>query len=641
MKLKNRLFVVLVVLVIAGVLMPQAVDAQSKTLRWMRWDTDVVVNNDGTMSVEENYEIEFIGGDFTFGFRSINISRFESIVDVVVSDESAVYEESRSEAPRTYYVNKDSSEYVIYWFYPATRDATRRFTITYTVLGGVAVDETIGDEAFWSAVGVNHDYAVESAVVNFQVPPGAVIDTSIEPYRFGVDAPYEISSDLTRVTYHAENIPANKEFEVGVRFSHGYVPNVKPTWQAAYERERIKQARKAKWGPILNLAAGSLAILFLVGGLVGVYLLWSLVGRDPKVEGIPSHLSSPPSDLPPGLAGTLVDEKADLQDIIATLVDLARRGAIDMVETEKGFLGIKTSSEVEFHLRTDYSGTMREYEATFLRELFGGRDTIETSDLREKFYSKIPVIQKQLYREAVKEGLFPASPKAVRGRYLGLGIAGFVLSAGFGMIIAAALSDLVSMALCPFMSLGMVSFVLILISGVMPAKTRKGAEEAKKWEAFKKYLEDVEQYVDVETVTDQFDEYLPYAVAFGLEHTWVKKFARVSSTPIPPWFIPIGMPYPYGAGGGRRARPGGVTGGAPDLRGQRARPGPSLDRMSDSMMGGLNSISTGLFSALNSTTSAMKSVPRSSGSGSFGGGGFSGGGFSGGGFSGGGGAGFG
>jgi uncharacterized membrane protein YgcG len=641
MKLKSRMLLVIAAMLVVAAMFPRSVDAQSKSLRWLQWDTNVVVNSDGTMSVEENYDIEFIGGDFTFGFRSINISRFESIVNVVVSDDSAVYEESRSESPRTYYVNKDSGEYVIYWFYPATRDATRHFTINYTVLGAVAVDETIGDEAFWSAVGVNHDYAVESAVVNFRVPPGAVIDTSIEPYRFGVDAPYEISSDLTQVTYHAENIPANKEFEVGVRFSHGYVPNVRPSWQAAYERERVQQARKAKWGPVLNLGAGSLALLFLVGGLIGVYLLWSMVGRDPKVGDIPSYLSSPPSDLPPGLAGTLVDEKADLQDIIATLVDLARRGAIDMVEKEKGFLGIKTSSEVEFHRRDDFSGALREYESTFISELFGGRDEIETSDLREKFYSKIPVIQKQLYRDAVKEGLFPASPKVVRGRYLGLGIAGLVLSAGIGMIVTAALSDLVSMALCPFMSLGMVSVVLILISGVMPAKTRKGAEEAKKWEAFKKYLEDVEQYVDIETVTEQFDEYLPYAVAFGLEHTWVKKFARVSSTPMPPWFIPIGMPYPYGVGG-RTTSPGGVTGGGmtPDLRGQRARPAPSLDGLSNSMIGGLNSISSGLFSALNSTSSAMRSVPRSSSSGSFGGG-FSGGGFSGGGFSGGGGAGFG
>jgi uncharacterized membrane protein YgcG len=642
MRLRSRLFAVLAVLVVAAVLSPRAVDAQSKTLRWLRWDSDIAVNSDGTMSVEENYEIEFIGGDFTFGFRSIRISRFESITGVVVSDNSSVYEESRSEAPRTFYVNRDGNEYVIYWFYPATRDAVRQFTVNYTVIGGVAVNEEIGDEAFWSAVGVNHDYPVESALVSFEVPPGAVVDTSIEPYRFGIDAPYEISPDLTRVTYHAKNIPANQEFEIGVRFRHGFVPDVAPSWQAAYERERVQQARKATWGPILNLAAGSLAILFLAGGLVGIYLLWSLVGRDPEVGDIPSHLSSPPSDLPPGLAGTLVDEKADLQDIIATLVDLARRGAIDMVEEKSGLFGMSTN--VVFHRRADFTGSLRQYEATFLSQLFGGSDKIETDDLREKFYSKIPAIQKQLYQDAVELGLFPASPKVVRGRYLGLGIAGLVLSVGFGMIFAAALSDLVSAALCPFMSLGMVSFVLIFVSGVMPAKTRKGAEEAKKWEAFKRYLQDVEKYVDIETVTDQFDDFLPYAIAFGLEHTWVKKFSSVSSTPIPPWFVPVGMPYPYGGGIGR-TRQGSVLGGGsgqamPDLRDQRARPVPSLDRMSDSMMGGLNSISSGLFSALNSTSSAMKSVPRSSGSGSFGGG-FSGGGFSGGGFSGGGGGGFG
>ena len=63
---------------------------------------------------------------------------------------------------------------------------------------------------------------------------------------------------------------------------------------------------------------------------------------------IADYLPEPPSDLPPGIAGTLIDESADMQDILATILDLARRGAIEIEEVEeKGFLGIgatRTSS---------------------------------------------------------------------------------------------------------------------------------------------------------------------------------------------------------------------------------------------------------------------------------------------------------
>jgi uncharacterized membrane protein len=48
----------------------------------------------------------------------------------------------------------------------------------------------------------------------------------------------------------------------------------------------------------------------------------------------------------------------------------------------------------------------------------------------------------------------------------------------------------------------------------MPRKTAKGAEEAAKWLAFKQYLENIDKYSDMESVKEQFQVYLPYAVAF-------------------------------------------------------------------------------------------------------------------------------
>lgn len=623
-------------------------EAQERTLDWHRWDVDIQINADGTFDVRETYEIEFIGGMFSFGYREIPFSQFEDLTNVRVVEGGVVYEENFSGTANTFHAILDDGDYVITWYFPPTKDATRTFTVEYTIHGGIIISEEVGDRFFWKAIGPDHAYPIGSSTVVVRMPPGATIDTSIEPATFGPDATYEVSDDLTTVTYYAENIRANQEFEVGVRFPHGFIPSEKPSWQAAYEREQTWNDRVR---PVLNLGLGVVSILLLGGGLFGVYMLWVTRGRDPKAGPVPEYLSEPPSDLRPGVVGTLLDEQADMQDIIATLVDLARRDVIHMQEVEEvGFLGLTTTKNFVFHRIPENEQDLQPYEKTLIKKMFGRRDQVELEDLQNKFYTAIPTLQNQLYAAAVKQGLFPDNPKSVRSRWMTLGAGGLVIAVGGAFFAGAALTGMADAALCPFVSLGVVSVVMLIVSQAMPVKTQKGADEAAKWRAFKTYLEHAEQYTDLQEVTDQFDKYLPYAIALGLERTWLNKFSRVPGTPIPRWYYPVGVPYGqrgyYGTSTGTtRGRVGAPAGsaGPPDMRGDAVRPAPSLDSMSQNLAGSLSSMSAGLATMLNSTANTFRSQPSSSGGsgGGFSGGGFSGGGFSGGGGGGGGGAGFG
>ena len=157
----------------------------------------------------------------------------------------------------------------------------------------------------------------------------------------------------------------------------------------------------------------------------------------------------------------------------------------------------------------------------------------------------------------------------------------------------------------------------------MPAKTQKGAESAAQWEAFRNYLKNIDEYQDMAEAGDIFEKYLAYATAFGLERTWIRKFAAVSTTPVPGWY----QPYPYyGYNRGHSGRrPLGKSSGG----GMQA---PTLEGMSGGLTGGLESMSDGLTRMLSSTNTILKSTPPSASSGGRSSGGFSGG-FSGGGFS--------
>jgi hypothetical protein len=125
----------------------------------------------------------------------------------------------------------------------------------------------------------------------------------------------------------------------------------------------------------------------------------------------------------------------------------------------------------------------------------------------------------------------------------------------------------------------------------------------------------------METGREVFDRYLPYAVAMGVEREWVRRFHDLA-IPAPEWYRPVYVPG-WGTGG----MPGTHTTGLPvDLGGGGGGGGglslPSLDSVSDSLFGSLNSVSN----VLTSTPSGSKS-----GGGAWGGGGGGGGGFSGGG----------
>ena len=123
--------------------------AQSKSVRWLRWDADITINTDGTFRVVETQQVQFIGGPFTFGFRNIPMGQVESITDIRVVEDGVEYLQSANEAPNTFYTQFEGGELVVNWFYPSTIDQVRTWTIEYTVVGGLIIFDD-GDQLFYT-----------------------------------------------------------------------------------------------------------------------------------------------------------------------------------------------------------------------------------------------------------------------------------------------------------------------------------------------------------------------------------------------------------------------------------------------------------------------------------------------------------
>ena len=625
----RRLSTFLPLLLVFGLLaIGQPVQAQTKSLYWDGWDTTLTILPNGDLHVLERQRINFTRGTFTFGFREIPLAKTGGITGISVSEPGvgAYSEGGFSKRPFTFDAARDGGDMSIRWYFPPTTNQIRTFDIAYTVKDALRVYDS-GDKLQWKAIATDRDFPIQEASVTVVLPPGAEfkdIDSA------GVAATWGQSPDGTSVTFLANgSMSPSDSLEVGIEFTHGVIPNKIPAWQEEFDNEFLYDENVK---PFVNAGLGLLAVMLIIGGPALVFLLWYSRGRDPQVGPVPEYITEPPDDLPPGVLGTLIDEKADMRDVVATIVDLGRKGALRIEETnKKGWLGLGSADFVFQKQKSDVA--LNAVETAIMRGIFnwGGRDSVELSDLRNKFYKTLPKIQSRLYKEMETRKFFRNNPDSTRKLWRGIGFALVAFGIGIGFFLGIFFAEYTTMFPCLFGGMVLTGIAAIIAGGAMPAKTVKGSEAAARWKAFKVYLQRIDKIEDLKTVGELFDKYLPYAIALGIRDSFVRKFAAEPSTPVPIWWVPYGH-HRYGGPAtttstGRTSRTAGPRG-----------PG-GLEGMAGSMTGGLASMSAGLTSMLNSTGRVLRSAPSSSGT--SGGGGFSGGGFSGGGGGGGGSAGFG
>lgn len=613
---KSQKFLFLPFLLLILLASPRSSAAQTKSFYWERFDVDITLLENGDMRIVETQILNFSGAPFTYGYGTIytgSAGNNDGIVDISVRDDNGSYTESGSNAERTFEVSRSSDEVSINWYFEPTV-GSRTFQFSYTVVGGIQVgtlEEGDGDQIYWKAIPADHPSWIESSWVTIHLPEGVqpqinsnTGDYLVAAYVDGEESDrvqISVGDNGRTLTYNLQTaLATDQQLEVRVQFPHGLLDIPTPSWQ-----------NRAQQADATSLVVLVIALLILVGGPLAVLLLWYARGRDPEMGiVVPEYITEPPNDLPPAVVGTLVDEKADMRDIISTLLDLAQRGYLTISEEKNNHTFTRTDKP---------DSDLRPFEQRFLKDIFRGKEERSLNSLRYKFADKLPKLRKLLYEELVSDGLVPRSPESVRNSYGCFSIVVLVGAVGSFIAIPAALGADIVTAVCPAFAIGLTGVALLIVSRVMPAKTQKGAETAAQWQAFKHYLQNIDQYRNLEESGDIFEKYLPYATAFGLERTWIRKFTAVATTPIPTWYHPY--PY-YGMPRGHRRMASSQPGGGMSA--------PSLEGMSGSLTGGLESMSKGLTRMLNSTSTIMKSTPPSSSGRSSGGfsGGFSGGGFS-------------
>ncbi|MFH1426093.1 MAG: DUF2207 domain-containing protein [Candidatus Kerfeldbacteria bacterium] len=286
---------------------------------------------------------------------------------------------------------------------------------------------------------------------------------------------------------------------------------------------------KTTLATVMELYVPWIAFVILAGG---VYLIWYAKGREPKGRGTVIPEYEQPDKLSPGEVGVIIDQKADLHDITASVIQLAVRGYLKIrkEEKKKKFNWGKKDYDYTFIKVKDAAraSDLEQFEKEIFDGIFSGsKEEVKLSDLQNKFYTSLPTVKKELYGVVVKKGYFARSPSTVKGIAIGLGVL-FAIGVGvLGGVMTIAFESVWYFLL--FCAAGVGAFVT---SFFMARRTKQGAIALEKIQGFKLFLTTAEKerlkfFNSPEAFRDLFEKYLPFAIALEVEEEWAEQFKDI------------------------------------------------------------------------------------------------------------------
>ncbi len=459
---------------------------------------------------------------------------------------------------------------------PGAVDATKTFVLKYRVRNGLKFFDD-HDELYWNVTGDEWDVPIERASARIRLPADA---TGVRAQAF--TGAYGAKEHAATVEITGPTIDMVMTRQLG--FREGLTAVVGWDKGLVDEPTGLDEARNFLIG---NWPLGIPSLVFAV-----MFHRWYRHGRDPRLRPI-TVVYEPPDRLTPAEVGTLADDSPDIQDITATLVDLAVRGHLRIEESKAPQLfGLWNSTEYTFQRTTPPKdgAPLSAHERLLLAAIFtdGSMQSVPLSSLENKFYRSLPGIRDAIFDALLARKYYAHRPDKVKQNYLiGGVIFGFILT-----FALAALADRWGLAPLTIFGTGILSGVIVAGFGrIMPARTPTGARALEGVLGFEEFLSRVEadRFERVVKTPALFEKLLPFAMALGVEKNWARAFESIVTT-APAWYQ-------------------GADAGQFNLRGFTSHMGDMVSR----------------------TSSTMTSAPRSSGGSGFSGGGSSGGGFGGGG----------
>lgn len=505
------------------------------------YEATIRVESSGALDVAETFRLDVRGESADALVRTIQTRvRFDDSHDQIYRvDDVAAAIDGEGLEPQLVESDGATVDLEVAPDQPFEGGRTYEVTVDYRVRGAVSLTAD-GLELNWPVVqGLR--YPLESARVGVIVPAVSWAACFAGPPGSSMPCTATQITERAHPEFFEERLRANGRMTVvaGIPADTGIVA----------DRELEQRWSFGRAFAVTPLTLTVLAALLLVALAAAAALWWSRstgeraarrgvdAEPDPEasevigtVDGTPEFTS--PDGVRPGEMGTVLNERADIVDIVGSILDLAVRGYLTIEELPHS----STYSRTEWRLHRGESGEtgngapLLQSERAILAALFpDGRDEVTLTELAHMLPGSLGFVQDRLYADVVTQRWFAVRPDAVRSRWSTAGV------------VLAVTGVLLTIVLAVVTDLGLIGFGVILAGAILtwagqviPARTARGGQLLGRLRAFRDYVEsaDLNEYPDREHA-DLAARILPYAVVFGFEERWVRVLADTDEDDTP------------------------------------------------------------------------------------------------------------
>ncbi|MDR7456944.1 MAG: DUF2207 domain-containing protein [Armatimonadota bacterium] len=514
-----------------GLLALTAAPAWAKSYDFERVSIEAVVTADGHLRIVEARTYRF-DGSFSWATYELPLAGTSGIRDVSVADDRGPYRLSTSGEPGTYRVSRGGGGVEIRWHFRAESE-TRTFTFRYHLDDVVAVYDDVA-ELYWKFIGTGWDVPTRTAVVNVRLP-GRVPADQIRVWGHGPlhghATPVEGGARL-----EIERLPASTMLEGRVVFPRSVVPGARVV-RGGQGLPRIL-AEEQRWARAANLRRVAARLVIYASAVLPVIVLgvwvwlYGRYGREYRPADAGDYYRELPGTYSPAELGVLWRFGAVAPaDFVATILDLARRGFI-AIDRRHGRWGRETYTLA----RTGKGGVLQPFEREALELLFGKTDgpgqpiTIERgglpADVQRRIGRSFSAWKSKVQAAAHYHGFFDPASARVSGWSLGIGIL-LLVAAWFGGFTSGFVAGL---GIFPAVSLVACGLVLLAGSGALRRRSRRGADDLGRWQAFRRFLLHFSEMprADLPSLAI-WEHYLVYAVPLGVADQVIRQLGKLYS----------------------------------------------------------------------------------------------------------------
>ncbi len=427
--LRIILFAILISLGAAGVQ-----TAAAKSYQIPAADIEATLQSDGSLEVHEQRTYRF-RDRYRHAYRTLPKRADISYGNFSIWENGQPYQLDDSKDKGTFRVSEDETSIEVRWFFSA-KNEERTFEFRYQVFNLIKRHE---DAAllYYQFIGDNWRKAQHNVRVKVK-PPQAVSPENVRVWPHGPLWAAGTTGPDGSLLITCEKIPGKTYLEVRALYPPDLFPEAPQVGgtivpeimeeeremavQANVDREAAREAlaRKEHRYGIGRWLMPALTLLLFVGWFV----LLQIYGRRPPIPDSAQHFAGIPSDRAPATVGYLLNSRQiSARDMVATLLDLARRGFVSIEEktiVHRGLFGSEKEKLEYIWTRhreacRDGLGKLEKHERMLIEFMFdrlaGGRDTIGLSEIGKKgsqmrtFYrkwsaaAKARAVQQQLYDE--------------------------------------------------------------------------------------------------------------------------------------------------------------------------------------------------------------------------------------------------